>query len=61
MYIDISYPIINDMAIYPGNPSFSIEKVTDIECGDNATVSRITMGSHTATHIESSEHFIKGG
>ena len=61
MIIDISYPIKQDIAIYPNNPSFSIKKVTDIECGDNATVSLITMGTHTGTHIDAPAHIIPGG
>ena len=61
MYIDISYPLSTEMAIYPGNPYFEMKKVQDIEAGDAATVSRLVMGSHTGTHIDAPSHFIKGG
>ena len=60
-YIDISYPLHPNMAIYPNNPKFSCEKVLDIENGDSANVSRICMGSHTGTHIDAPAHVIKGG
>ena len=60
-YIDISYPIHKDMAIYPGNPAYSREIVSDIDKGDGATVSRIIIGSHTGTHIDAPAHFIQGG
>lgn len=61
MFIDISYPIDENIAIYPGNPTFHMERVQDIEKGDSSNVSAITMGSHTGTHIDAPAHFIKGG
>lgn len=60
-WIDISYPIKPEMVIYPGNPIVEIERVQDIYKGDNATVSRISLGSHTGTHIDAPAHFIRGG
>ena len=60
-YIDISYPIDNDIAIYPGNPAFDLERVQDIDCGDSVRISMITMGSHTGTHIDAPSHFIENG
>ncbi len=61
MFIDISYPMRNDMAIYPGNPAFHIEKISDVKNGDSVTISRIALGSHTGTHIDSPAHFLIGG
>ena len=60
-FIDISYPIVPQMAIYPGNPDFHVEKILDIEKGDSANVSLVSMGSHTGTHIDAPAHFIKDG
>lgn len=60
-FIDISFPIDEKIAIYPNNPIYEIERVTDVDSGDNATVSRITMGTHTGTHIDAPAHFIQGG
>lgn len=59
--IDISYPIKKNMAIYPGNPSFSIRRVQALEAGDGADVSEIVIGTHTGTHIDTPAHFIEGG
>ena len=59
--IDISWPLTPEMAIYPGNPPFEIERVQDIKKGDSANVSKIIMGSHTGTHIDAPAHFIQGG
>lgn len=61
MLIDVSYPYIDSMAVYPNNPKFSIQRVQDLEKGDSASVSLITMGSHTGTHIDAPSHFISGG
>ncbi len=60
-YIDISYPLDESIAIYPGNPAFGIERVQDISRGDSTNVSRIIMGTHTGTHIDAPAHFIFGG
>lgn len=59
--IDISWPLVQGMAIYPGNPDFKTELVQDIQKGDSANVSRIVMGSHTGTHIDAPSHFIRDG
>lgn len=59
--IDISYPYWDGMAIYLGNPSFSIQKISEIESGDACRISQISMGTHTGTHIDAPAHFIKDG
>lgn len=61
MLRDISFPYSSTMAIYPNNPNFSIQRVQDLEKGDSANVSLISMGSHTGTHIDAPAHFIAGG
>ena len=60
-WIDISVSLRNGMAQWPGNPPVRIERVLDVELGDSHTLSEITMGSHTGTHIDAPLHFIKGG
>ncbi len=60
-FIDISYQMTPEMAIYPGNPGFTAERSSDIEKGGKANVSCITMGSHTGTHMDAPLHFISGG
>lgn len=46
-WIDISYTIEPNMAIYLGNQEFEIERVHDIVKGDGANDTRIAMGTHT--------------
>jgi arylformamidase len=48
------------MVHWPGDPEFHIERATDQESGDVATVSRMTLGVHTGTHMDAPLHFIRG-
>lgn len=60
-WIDVSFPYYEGMAIYPGNPTYQREVVQDVSLGDSATVSKITMGTHTGTHIDAPLHVFKNG
>lgn len=60
-YIDITYPFSEEMAIYPGNPLFSMKAHKDIESGDSCNIKQICMGTHTGTHIDAPNHTIEGG
>jgi arylformamidase len=58
---DISVPVRNGGVVYPGNPPITITAVQSIAAGDTANVSRIDLGSHTATHVDAPLHFMDGG
>lgn len=58
---DVSVPIYTGMVHYPDNPPIEIVRISDVERGDICTNSRITMGSHTGTHIDAPIHFVPGG
>ena len=58
---DVSVPIRNGGVVYPGNPPITITAVQSIAAGDTANVSRIALGSHTATHVDAPLHFMDGG
>lgn len=60
-WIDVSVPIYRGMVYYPNDPAFETDRITDVEKGDICTVSRLTMGSHTGTHIDAPIHFLPGG
>jgi arylformamidase len=47
------------MVHWPGDPPFHIERAMDQERGDVATVSRMTLGVHTGTHMDAPLHFIR--
>ena len=60
-WIDISVPLHNAMVHWPGDPPVRIERVEDIRRGDTSTISVISMGSHTGTHMDAPRHFIRKG
>jgi arylformamidase len=59
--IDISVPLRSGMVHWPDNPPVRIERMLDIEHGDVANVSTLSLGSHTGTHMDSPLHFVRGG
>jgi arylformamidase len=60
-WIDISIPIHEKMVDWPEDPPFRINRILDIEKGDSCNLSRITMGVHSGTHIDSPFHFSNNG
>jgi arylformamidase len=58
--IDISLPINNQTVVYPNNPAVQIETVAKIP-ENSSRLSKITFGSHTATHIDAPSHTLEGG
>src|SRR5215471_9321951 len=61
IWLDVSVPIYAGMVHFPDNPAIEIDTITHVERGDLCTLSRITMGSHTGTHIDAPIHFLPGG
>lgn len=57
---DVSVPITATLPIYEGDPPTQIEAVARTAHGDLANVSRITIGSHTGTHVDPPSHFLDG-
>jgi arylformamidase len=60
-WIDVSVPLRTGMVHWPDNPPVSIERIQDIERGDVANVSRLSMGAHTGTHMDAPLHFLRTG
>ncbi len=60
-WIDISVPIRDAMVHWPSDPPVSIRRVKDIEKGDTANLSVISMGVHSGTHVDAPIHFVKEG
>ncbi|HTX89983.1 MAG TPA: cyclase family protein [Anaerolineales bacterium] len=55
---DISLPISPDMTVWPGDPPVSLERVSSMDAGAHANVSRLTCGVHTGTHVDAPNHFL---
>ncbi|TDP89692.1 kynurenine formamidase [Leucobacter luti] len=58
--IDLSQPISDGMAVYPGDPRASIRPALSVE-QDGVAVARLDFGSHTGTHLDAPSHVIVGG
>jgi arylformamidase len=57
---DISLPIGPDLLVWPGNPGVEISPNQRISRGDDANVSRLSLGTHTGTHVDPPVHFVEG-
>jgi arylformamidase len=60
-WIDVSVPLRSGMVHWPDNPPVRIERALNIERGDAANVSEISMGAHTGTHMDGPLHFLREG
>ena len=49
------------MVHWPGDPSVTIKRIKDMEHGDTANLSEISMGAHSGTHVDAPIHFIQQG
>jgi len=49
---DVTVPVRNGMVHWPGDPAFHIETNSGQRKGDVCTVSKMTMGAHTGTHMD---------
>jgi arylformamidase len=58
--IDITRRIMADMPVWPGDTLPVLEVVATLE-RDGVQVSRLTLGTHTGTHLDAPRHFIAGG
>ncbi|HEY0873073.1 MAG TPA: cyclase family protein [Vicinamibacterales bacterium] len=59
--LDVTVPLAPGVVTYPGNPEFEFEPITRIADGASSNVSRLTLGTHTGTHVDAPKHFIDDG
>ncbi|MBP6002122.1 MAG: cyclase family protein [Pyrinomonadaceae bacterium] len=57
---DITVPISAETPVYAGDPGVEISSFKSIADGSTANVSQISIGVHTATHVDAPNHFIDG-
>jgi len=58
---DISLTLRRRMPVYPGEPTPLLEATKDMGRGDLYNISRLTITTHTGTHIDAPLHFLPGG
>ena len=60
--IDITIPFRDGMVHWPSDVAPRIERIMDVDRGDEVTISKLQVLSHTGTHIDAPLHFVpKGG
>ncbi len=59
-WIEASVPIRDGMVHWPGDPAVEVVRVSDLERGDPATVSRLSAGVHSGTHVDAPLHYVAG-
>ena len=57
---DLTCTISQDMRVYPGDPQPKFDSHATIK-DDRVNVTRITLGSHTGTHVDAPWHFLQEG
>src|SRR3990172_4543822 len=57
---DVSIPLRAGMPTYEGEPGPRLEFTRQLSKGDSATVSVLSLGSHTGTHVDAPSHFLDG-
>jgi arylformamidase len=60
-WIDISVPIHDGMPRWPGDPPLVLERASSMDRGDEANVTRLTIGAHAGTHVDAPAHFLAAG
>ena len=60
-WIDVSVPVYTGMVHWPDNPPVVIERMLDMDRGDPANVSKLSLGAHTGTHMDAPVHFLRDG
>ncbi len=58
-YFDLSYPLVNHMPVYPGDPGPEIKTAPGVPAPWR--VSDVRFGSHTGTHMDAPAHYFPAG
>src|SRR5262245_47141163 len=59
-WIDLTVGIRHEMVHFPGDPGVELKQTKHLDRGDPATVSHLSLGVHTGTHVDAPVHFIGG-
>jgi arylformamidase len=58
--IDITLPLDAHTPAWPGDPAFALDSLYTV-AQDGVAVSRLSLGSHTGTHVDAPAHLHPGG
>jgi arylformamidase len=59
--VDISLRLGPETPCYPGDPPVEVTRISEATGGDTFALSRLSLGTHTGTHIDPPAHFVAGG
>jgi arylformamidase len=59
--LDISPPIDDGIAVWPGDVSYRREVSLKLEAGDNLELSSIRTSVHVGAHADAPSHYVQGG
>lgn len=59
--IDISVAVDAALPIWPGDPSFSVDRFCDMGRGDPVNASRVSCSVHTGSHVDAPLHHLANG
>ena len=60
MWIDLTHVVADGTPVYPGDPPAALQPALTLE-KDGCRVHRLTLGTHTATHMDAPAHVLPGG
>ncbi len=58
--VDLTHTLHNGMPVYPGDPSPTFEPYATL-AKNGVNLTKMTLGSHTGTHLDAPRHFIENG
>lgn len=61
MLIDLSHPLRDGMASFPGDPVLSVKPFHTTASPAKCNVSQLSMGTHQGTHLDAMFHFLDDG
>jgi arylformamidase len=59
--IDVTVPLSAALPTFPGDPRFQLDFTNRITDGAACNGSRLSLGSHTGTHVDAPYHFLADG
>lgn len=60
-WTDLTIPMHNGMTVWPGDTPFSMDPEARIADGGEVNVSKLTLTTHTGTHVDAPWHFEDDG
>ena len=58
---DISVAVSENLPVWPGDPRVSLQRISRLEDGAIANVTKLDFGAHVGTHVDAPFHFLGQG